>query len=819
MKRLLDASAQPLRGGAITSRAAALLPFGSFSMAQNVRPTRPGFKKRPGCAVQHTEADGTNQVISLYQFRKGKVDEKHLFAQMGDSGILEAATAPPGTTTGAFGSEVFGGTATPDPASWANVSDIMLFSNGVDQHQIYGGESSYVSKFIVFKGAADPYDVPELGLDYTDEVTDGQTTTVAVLDSLSTWANWDCLYVCTPVPADALGITIQTGKGNDTESVLTLNYRKSDNTWYTTGATDGTRDAATLTKCLAKSGNITWTQPDYEIPCMMFGVTGYWYQIIVSVALDAEVEISSCTFQSPWTSLVNIWNGVPIDAVEAMVETASGSDKYENYGSTAIDLDEFPSGAKLNLAFSDPIEGLYVDVGAIPHTGTAPTFTINYFNGSAFTTVGTVHDSTSGLTHSGWVRFPRQSAVQPLMFEGTKYHAYWYQITFNQNLTADMNVGVQGMPYFDVGDFGAVGQCNACWREHACYTFTAYPEYVYLAPPNQPLFLNGSEYGILEAGDGRSNRVLSMKPFFNNAIVWQEEKGIEGGCTTIFQGYDPTTYGKLILSTRVGIVNAKASVVVEGVQTSAQSEERFSSAEDAAKGTFAFWISRYGVCCTDGRTIWIISDDIQNYFDPTETTTCLRRGYEKEHWIEFDSTFNVLRLGLVCGSTATKPNIFPVFDLTDKVWYFDVLAQEFSCVKEIESGSGNLPVTQVAGGTDDGTVYITNSGTNDISTLITSYIEIVLNQKAQWLILDELLFRCKTQSAGTITITTYQNAIQKDSFTASMMAEVTGDATRRHRIPMNVQGSLMSVRFTHDTVSQSMELQDVGFGVQVWEGR
>lgn len=138
MKRLLDASAQPLRGGAITSRAAALLPFGSFSMAQNVRPTRPGFKKRPGCAVQHTEADGTNQVISLYQFRKGKVDEKHLFAQMGDSGILEAATAPPGTTTGAFGSEVFGGTATPDPASWANVSDIMLFSNGVDQHQIYG---------------------------------------------------------------------------------------------------------------------------------------------------------------------------------------------------------------------------------------------------------------------------------------------------------------------------------------------------------------------------------------------------------------------------------------------------------------------------------------------------------------------------------------------------------------------------------------------------------------------------------------------------------------------------------------------------------
>jgi len=897
MRRILKPDAQPLRGGAVTVREKALLPFGTFSMAQNVRPTRPGFKKRPGQIKQHVTADSTNQVITLYQFRKGKVDEKALFAQMGDNDILLADTAPPGIDSGAFGdTSPFDGTASPDPACWSNVADVMIFSDGVDQHQIYGGESSYVTKFIVFKGAADPKSVPELGIDYSDEVTDGKTTTVAVLDSLGNWAAWDCVYICTPVPADAIALTVLYGNSN--AATLSLYYWANDNDWSDASAT-GT---ITETPCLAATGTIAWSSPSAaggagdEVPTMMFGVHGYWYQIRVSAALDGQVEINSATFQSPWCDLTNVWDNVPVDAIECMVETGVDSGKWENYGSTAVDIDELASGADIMCAFTDPVEGIYIDVGSVPHTGTAITFTINYFTGSGFSTVGTVVDSTDGLYHSGWLRFP-QAAAKPHMFQGTNYYAYWYQITTGAAAaTADMNIGIQGMPYYNVDDFGVAGQANCCWREHACYTFTSYPEYVYLAMANQPLILNGSEFGILEAGDGRSNKVLSMQPFFNNMLVWQEEKGIEGGCTTIFQGYDPTTYGKLILSTRVGIVNSKASAVVGGVQTSAQSQEKFSSAEDAAKGTFAFWISRYGVCCTDGRTIWVISDDIQNYFDLTQTE-CIRRGCEDQHWAEFDSTFNVLRLGLVSGepvmtSTATStsslklvdtagafttrksvtghpitytiavgdtvynttdsttalitaidsatqltldtdimasgeayqilskfPNLYPVFDLTDKVWYFDVLQQSLSCLKEIEAGSGQLPITQIGGGVADGQVYITNSGTNDVSTLISSYIDVTINSEGKWLVLDELVLRCKVQSAGNITVTTYQNDVQKDSFTLAMTAEVTNDVTRRHRESLNVQGSLITVRLAHATASQSMELQDLGFGVQEWEGR
>lgn len=808
MRRILEAETQPLRGGAVTDRESSQLPFGSFSMVQNMRPKRPGFIKRPGQAQQHTTADGTNQVLSLYQFRKARIDESHLFAQMSDGDVLEATNLPPATTTGAFGSEVFDGTSGQIPASWSTVSDVMVHSNGKDQHKIYGGESSYVTKFIVFKGSADPKDVPELGEDYSDQVSDGQASTVAVLDSLDTWANWDSVFIMTPIPADALGLTVAAA--NSTTSDLSLYYRKNDNTWASASATDNTANTGVT---LAQSGTITWTRPADEIPMMMFGSSGYWYQIRVSAALDAEVEISGCTFQSPWISLENVWDGVPLDGIEVMVETGSGTGIFYTYGSGAVDTSSLASGAKVVAAFTDPLEGIYADVGATPHTGTAPTVTVKYWNGSAFASVGTVNDSSDGLYHSGWWRFPRQSAIQPLMFQGTQYYAYWYEVTFNQEMTADMNIGIQGMPYYDIADFGAAGLCNAAWREHVAYTWDRFSEYVYITPPNQPMVLNGTEFGLLEAGDGRAHAVKCMKPFFINLLVWQEEKGIEGGTTTIFQGYDPTTYGKLILSSRLGIMNSKCAVVIEGVRTSAETEAKTGTQE-----TVSFFMSRYGVCATNGITIWIVSDDIQNYFDPTDPD-CIRAGYENQHWLKYDSMYNVLRLGLVSGSSATTPNVFPVFDITDGVWYFDVLAQELSCMEEVEADSGNVPIVQIGGGVDDGRVYILNTGQNDVSTAINSYIDIELNYKGQYLALEELVFRCQTQSAGNITVTAYKNTIQEWQVDFPMTAEITNQNVRRHWKSVNLVDQHVTIRLQHNTAGQDMFLQELGLGVQLWEGR
>ena len=810
----------PLRGGAVTDRDAASLRPGQFSMAQNVRPKHPGFIKRPGQAVQHTVADGTNQVLTTHQFRKKIIDETHLFAQMGDGDILEATTAPPGKTTGVLGVQVYSGGASQRPASWGELNDILVMGNGVDQFQVYAGKDNYVKAFVKFDGSAAPPDIPDLGSDYSSQVTDGLTTTHAVLDSLNTLAAFECVFICTPVRANRLTWTFGAGKANATAAVGTLSYRKSDGTWADTAETDGT---ILSTATLGQNGSMYWTPPTDEVPHYMFGISGFWYRWVTATQLDAEIEVTKVTYgtdhdaageRDVFTPLVNVWDGLTGFPVEVVVyDNSAGT--YNTFGATNVDLGTitFDENDALYIGSVYPITAAYLDPGSAPNTGAATAIDAGYYwNGAAFTTVGTVTDETNGLKNAGWVTFPGHNFTpQPSQFNGARYYLYWYKFEVDGAVSTTLIVNVETMPIFDVNDFGSIGNAVAPWQDRMCYAFKRWGQYVHVSKRDAPLVLNGVDYAVLEAGDGRSNEVIAMSKFFNEMIAWQEEKGIEGGCTTLFEGYSPATYGKLLLSSKVGIVNAKAFVVVDGVLTSTATDERIR--------TLAFWISRYGVCVTDGTYVSVISDDIQNYFDPTDAATCIRRGYEHEHFIAFDSTYKILRLGLVTGASATKPNVFPCFDLVDKCWYFDGLAQPLSCMEEIESGSTAIPITHIGGGTADGTVYILNTGLNDVSTAIDSYLDIEFTLGGEYLVLRELLLRCSAQAAGNITLTCYNNKVSAFSETLSMLAENSSEEVRRNRLPLDLIGHLLTVRIQHNTAGQACTLYDLGVKMDIWGDR
>ncbi|MHC4648495.1 MAG: hypothetical protein ACYTBJ_23805, partial [Planctomycetota bacterium] len=508
-KSISDTKAVKLRGGAVTVRPKALLPLGSFSMVQNMRPKRPGFEKRTGQSKLHTTADSTNQVLTLYQFNKQRVSEQHFYAQMGDGDVLEATNDPPTTTTGAFGAEVFSGSSGQRPAAWSNIDDKLLYSNGVDAHQIYGGDSSYVDGFIVYKGAAAIPDVPELGEDYSEQVSDGLSTTVAILDSLSTLANFDCIFIKSPVPVKSFTFTIPAANSNAATSTIAY----WNGSWTNvSGQSDGTY---TGTETLSQNGTISFTEPADIIPKYLYGTNGYWYRLVVSAALDAEVEISSVTFDSSWQDIDNIWDGALIEAVEVQVE---GTSTYSVFGSGAVDLDATVAGKKIMISCADPIVGIYVDVGATPNaTGTAIT-SLKYWNGTAMASVGTVNDGTGGLSNSGFITFGRQAAVQPLQFESSQYYAYWYELILDTTTSADMVVSIQYIPYFDITELGN-GVCNTTWKERAIYAFDKWGEYLYVSRAAEPLVLNGSDYGILKAGDGRTNQIVAMRKFHNELMV------------------------------------------------------------------------------------------------------------------------------------------------------------------------------------------------------------------------------------------------------------------------------------------------------------
>lgn len=771
-----DITAVPLRGGCNTRVNKALLPFGAFSMVQNINPKHPGFDKRAGQAKLHTTADSTNEVFSIYQFRKQRIDESHFLAQMSDGDVLDATASPPTVTTGVFGAEVYSGTGTGEvPAAWGNLNDIMLYSNGVDQHQTYAGNDNYVSAFIVYDGSAAPANVPEKGKDYTTEVSDNLATTVAILDSLDTYANFECVFICTPVSATKLTWTIPLPNG--TVSTATLYYRKNDNTWASTGMTDGTKSGSTT---LATTGGaMTWANPSDEIPMYMYGLSGFWYQLRVSVQLDSEVEVSKVTYghyasNTPvFVPLVNVWDGLIPYAIEAMhYDNSAGLYKTYATGSVNIRLMEQATGAlgvnddKDRLYFStpDPIVAIYVDVGNTPNTATTAIVAgVKGWTGAAFTTVGTITDGTNGLTNSGWITWPRLATIQPTQFKTSQWYSYWYYFWIGTAaLSSSVTISIYTMPYFDIEDLGR-GLCNCVWKDMVAYSFTNYSNYVYVTAPGSPTALNGDSFGILKAGDGRPNKVVAMRKFYNELLAFQQEKGVEGGSVTRWQGYSPTTFGKVVISSTIGTFSNKTVAVVDGVMTSTE------TGEDAK--TLCFFLSRYGVCVTDGLTVSIISDDIQNYFDPNETE-CIRRGYEDKHWLNYDSARNCVLMGLVSGSSATLPNVFPVFDLTDKCWYFDNRAQELSCMIEVEAGSGALPVLQVGGGIDDGTVYLLNTGTNDVTTAIDSYATMELNARGEHIQLNEMLLRMEAQGAGNVTITFSKNSIS-DANVANLITSWT----------------------------------------------
>ena len=363
-------------------------------------------------------------------------------------------------------------------------------------------------------------------------------------------------------------------------------------------------------------------------------------------------------------------------------------------------------------------------------------------------------------------------------------------------------------------------------------------------------------------------------------MVWQEELGDDGGCVTIFEGYSPTTFGKLVLSSKVGTMNSKSVAVVDGVMTSTATEARLK--------TLAFFLSRYGVCVTDGRTISVISDDIQNYFDQANTE-CIRDGQEKKMWLNHDSAENVVRIGLVIGTPrststttsttadklvdtegsfttdytaigdtvhnttdsttalvtaidsdstlsldsdimtsgedyeilASTPNLFPVLDLVDKTWSFDTPSQRLLCMAEVSADSGAIEKKssiQLGGGIADGTIYRLNKGTNDVSIAIDSYVDMEISADGEYFIVDEMSVRVKTQDAGNLSLTFFKNDISVGTKTLDMTEAVAGNSNRRHRFYLNIQGDNATVRLQNSTVSQKFSIHDLGIGIEVWEG-
>lgn len=136
--------------------------------------------------------------------------------------------------------------------------------------------------------------------DYSFPAQDNSTTAAGVvLSSLDTVANGDWLYVGCAVPF--AGVAIDVDSTNSTASVLTVKYRKSDNTWADITATDGTASGGAT---FAQDASVTWTIPtdwisgrlqDFDADSIQQGLGGelFWTRWEVSAAVDSSTTLDS----------------------------------------------------------------------------------------------------------------------------------------------------------------------------------------------------------------------------------------------------------------------------------------------------------------------------------------------------------------------------------------------------------------------------------------------------------------------------------------------------------------------------------------------
>ena len=896
----------PFKGGISTVSERAALN-GEFSEKVNLRDRKPyGFIQRKAITRLHTTTDAAQEILSTYQF-VDRGGTRRCYSQRADGSVHEATAAPPAVTTGNFGSQVLGTASNARAASWAVLNDYLLFSDGVRLPQIYTGTGQRIAGFHVYKGTAipaTPKTILDDGEDYTDEVTDSVTTRIGTLSSLDTLANNDAYFIGTDVPANSFDYTFQTFNG--TASIVTFKYCKNDSTWATvSGQSDGTALAGATH---GQNGAISFTKPTDEIPCYQFGKSCFWYQVSVSAALDSTVTVSQVTYSAPWQSIQDVWDGILVDPIKAMVYRENNQ-KYETYGAGSIDCSELfnSTNDRIIVVTNDNVSGFYIEVGATPNVVKAvvsganlravdggasvrdyyetfdsdfqdagfeggmnitvtgfptagnnitakPIFSINStritvdtallttesgdadstitfdktpvtidavecWTGNSWTTVSNLVEGTAGLSKSGFVTFDRVTTAQKTqkITAGTAaaatlpFYGYAWRIRLDKSTSKNVGIGIQAMPYYDITDWG-YGMAVSAWKGRISYGFDKHGKEVKVSDIDKPMVLNGFNSGIIEVGDGRENKILAMRPFAAELLVWQEEIGVEGGCLTLLEGYDPKTWGKLVLSTKIGILNSKCAVVIEGVLTSTKTDETVKR--------LAYWISREGIFVTDGQTVTSISDPIQNYFDTT-TSVCIRRGYEDHHYIDYDKSNNCLKIGLASGSSATTANVFLIYDLATKVWGTDTFPINLTCVNTIDANSGNTEVISIAGGAD-GFMYQVNTGLNDvtgsapITTPVNAYCVLEIDGNGAKVDIRNVGVRCKAQAAGNITISQALNGntafTSINDGTKSMVAANTNDTYRYNDFPIDGVNTQLpdhvSLKFAHNTASEECLLID-----------
>lgn len=667
------------------------LAMNEVADARNIRVlAKDVLSERLGYTEYNSTAIGAStEIRSLFQFESYDGTFVPL-CQTSGSKIYYNATAFPGTTT--TWTQAIAETSGASPAIIDAMWGKAIICNNVDGPLVWEGPFGKIA------GCKRSIDTNATYQDWYIEVVDRDTTTHMPLDAQPAAAG--AVYIKSYVPKlTGIDFTVDTTNKNGNASVMTVKYWNGSAWAAVSGGSDGTKDVATSTKTLNISGTYSFTEAT-TTASLLDGDFGFWWQVTVSDALSATVDIIAIRDVYNMQLLQNLWDGGYF-APAGFKTTSDTSVTIKDW------TQEVTDGALSTVALlgaltvttgavyvqsAKKFRGIRITMSTTNVNTNAVTMTAKYWDGDSWESL-TIVDGTSAnsktLAQSGDTTFTWPANVRRRLSVDELMPTYQIQLLFSAALSANVDVAeIELLEYTEP------------LRPHALCTFhknrlwlinrTDTPNFLYYSAEFGPEVFNGSDSGYIGIPSGHP--IIAVERFFNELAIFTPDE------IYLLEGSSPLTFGLLKINTGgVGCVAPKSVVAV---------------------GKFIYFFHATGFYRFDGIGVTNLSvDKVRGFFDDTDTTNFIPTSRYAYVQGRFDRVHNTVEWTVSRGSAQTSNNLIIIFDVTCEAWYLDDIVAA-SLLKTISSAYQDLWYH----GDYAGKVHRDQSGTSDNGTAISAYV-------------------------------------------------------------------------------------------------
>jgi len=493
-------------------------------------------------------------------------------------------------------------------------------------------------------------------------------------------------------PLPIQGIKYYISSGNLTASTMTGKYWNGS-TWDTLSLTDNTDTGASLaaTGTVTFSSTVTTAKPKY-----LEGYFLYWYQF----AIDAgEAEIYHVTLDAPFQNIVDMWDGVFRSAARFYKYTTAYLDNTINIleddydASSAYTYSDLSSmGAFstpnncLEIGFFKKQTGLKIDVAPeYTNSTAATTMAIDYWDGTAYVSAGTITDGTSegaiSLAKSGVVSWNNNSlSNETLKVVSNSPPLYYYRVRFDKAMDASVRVNY-------VGGISAQNEVNyfkfplfAQGRVLLCSDMAGEKNKAIVSSKYMPQVYNGTDSVDIYFGeDGALTCGVELFSQFGSSL-YSLILMFKDGETWVVAGQDINMWADntFLLSSSIG---CPAPLTLKTINLHAEPGTGINR-------SLAIWQGANGIYMSDGRAPIPIHGDIKEYFDKQDSR-CIKASMVGDSIGFLDKANQEYHWIFASGTAATTLNTELVYDIARNKWFEIDRTADLQCGVGVTDTNGN----------------------------------------------------------------------------------------------------------------------------------